>query len=222
MINKIIWQTHNFTQNELPYHFRLCMKTWELLNPGWEYRYVDYKDREKFVKEKYNNLYDLYKDLKPIYQSDLWRVLVVYEFGGVYVDMDSVCIKPLDYMLETCNSEILITEENKMGLRINNAMFAAPQNCYVLKEIIDLIELQYETKGNFPIQVDIHSIFSKQASKNNNSYFNAALHGQNFKSRFSDQMIDYYGKKMQYSDYLKNILGLSRQEINDLTRNKRF
>ncbi len=220
MITKIIWQTHNFMENEVPNNFNLCMKTWELLNPGWKHRYVNHEDREKFVKEKYHVFYDLYKDLPPIYQSDLWRVLVVYEFGGVYADMDSVGIKPLDYMLKNCNSEILITEENKNGSDINNAMFAAPKNCHVLKQIINLVELEYKTKGNFPVKVDIHSIFSTQALKNKNTNFTAGAHSQSFKSKFLDTEIDYYGEKMYYSNYLKNILNLNEQEVRELTRNK--
>lgn len=220
MINKIIWQTHNFKEEDLPHHINLCMQTWKMVNPGWEHKYVSHEDREIFIKEKYPNFYSLYQELEPaLYKADLWRVLVVYEFGGVYADMDSVCVKPLDYMLKDCNSNTLITEKNNRGSDINNAMFAAPKNCTILKNVMDLVDLEYTTKGNFPIKVDIHTIFSKQALKNNNHYFTAGEHGQNFKTRFWEQPVDYYGEKMLYSEYLKNILELDKAQVESLTRN---
>ena len=83
----------------MPEHLRKIKTTWVNLNPGWEYRYVDQIQRDEKVRE-YPNIYEIYKYLLPSRQSDIWRFIVTYEEGGCYADMDSVCFKPLDYMLK--------------------------------------------------------------------------------------------------------------------------
>jgi mannosyltransferase OCH1-like enzyme len=213
MISKIIWQTHDFLEKQIPEHFDKCMKSWQLLNPGWEHKYVNHKDRESFIKEKYYDFYDFYKSIPPIQQSDMWRLFVVYEFGGVYVDMDSICMQPLDYMLQNCNNDELITEPIDREGSINSAMFAAPKNCTILKENIDLVKSYYDHAD--PLHVNafmFHRVFSKQALKYSHGIFTAGSHSSDYKKHFRNLEIDYYGETMLYSEYLENILNLNSKE----------
>lgn len=229
MIEKIIWQTHNYEYKDIPEHAKKCMLSWKMANPDWEHRYVDHNEREDFIKEKYPELYNFYKIKIPIFQSDIWRIAVVYEFGGVYVDMDSWCRKPLSYMLNNTNYDSLITEphdrKKSKQLHINNAMFGAPQGCLVLKNMIDEIVTQYlalisNKNYTFDINninsVDVHNIFSNEALKKYQPFFNAGAHGKLYKSNtanFEFERINYYGNIMSYSNYLKEILNLDNNQI---------
>jgi hypothetical protein len=232
MIPKIIWQTHNYEYENIPEHLKKCMLSWKMANPDWDHRYVDHNERETFIKEKYPELQEIYRRKKNMFQADIWRIAVVHEFGGVYVDMDSWCKKPLSYMMQDENYNFLITEpyDNNPGdsLHINNAMFAAPRRSESLKNMIDEIVSQYK---NFDLQrkhiseqihmnsIDIHTIFVNEAMKNYKPFFSAGNHGKSYKTGMSDfevEKIDYYGNVMSYRDYLKKILNLDNESINSL------
>ena len=113
MIPKIIWQTHEWKYEDLPENFRGTLKTWKNLNPEWEHRYVDAKQRAEDVKKYDQNLYRYYMLANKITQADIWRYIIIYTNGGVYADMDSICIKPLDYMIEKYynDQDMVVTPE---------------------------------------------------------------------------------------------------------------
>jgi mannosyltransferase OCH1-like enzyme len=202
---KIIWQTHNYKKESLPTHLFHIGNTWKNLNPGWEYKYVDHLEREETVK-KYPEIYEFYKQVKPITQSDIWRFLITYEYGGCYADMDSVCVMPLDYLIETIggNPEI-ITVPEKEGIGNTHNFIVKPKSPimdYVINHMI------------FPQSPDISKPFTPFQSFVDAAYsypnvsksFVAAHHGEGFKDinyRPFRLEIDYYGTKMEYRDYLK-------------------
>lgn len=91
MIPKIIWQTHECPYEDLPELYKNNSKTYQDSLDGWEYRYHSALDRELFVSENFPEYLDLYQYIGPgIYKSDFWRYLVLYKFGGLYGDMDSI------------------------------------------------------------------------------------------------------------------------------------
>jgi hypothetical protein len=89
MIPKIIWQTHEWEYEDLPYDYKMASLTWKNINEDWEYRYVSKKDREKYIEEYDKGLLRFYNSCNGITQSDIWRYVVLYLHGGVYVDMDT-------------------------------------------------------------------------------------------------------------------------------------
>lgn len=57
-------------------------------NPEYLQVYASARDRESFVRSEYPQYLSAYQSLLPgAYQSDLWRYLVVFRFGGIYNDM---------------------------------------------------------------------------------------------------------------------------------------
>ena len=148
---KIIWQTHNHMVDELPEHLNKICGTWINLNPGWQHIYVDHIQREAMVAQLAPNLINIYKKVKPMYQADIWRYLITYEHGGLYADMDSVCIKPLDQMLEeiytsgSIDPEMIVVPRlpNKLGSQdkeyTNNANYLIKKKSHIMKQILDSI-----------------------------------------------------------------------------------
>lgn len=163
MIPKLIWQTHEWEYEDLPESHKNAANTWKNLNPEWDYRYTSASKRKSIVKDLDIQLHDLFfleerngnaYHFKR-HQADLFRYLVTYEYGGVYADMDSVCIKPLDYMfqqLESTEYEVLTgTEPNE---RTNNAMFAAVPKSEIIGNVLTKIKKskieQYEQEAKNP------------------------------------------------------------------------
>lgn len=77
------------------------------MNPGWDHVLYDDEDIEDFIKEYYPRIMDTYMKINPDYgpaRSDLFRYLVIYKFGGVYLDCKSSVSKPLDNILRKDDS----------------------------------------------------------------------------------------------------------------------
>lgn len=203
---KIIWQTHNHKKEWLPEHLNHIAATWVNLNPGWDYRYVDQVQRDEKVRQ-YPEIYEIYKYRLPVVQSDIWRFIVTYEEGGCYADMDSVCHKPLDYMIETIggNPEIITVPINRNIGNTHN--FIAKANSPTMKLVVDRMK-KGDGKANpnpthaFEAFVDIvYRPYRYTVSQ----LFDAAFHSMDYKSRFQykKHTVNYYGQEMNYVDFLK-------------------
>lgn len=201
---KIIWQTHNYKYEWMPRHLIEIGNTWKNLNPGWDYRYVDQIQREELVKQ-YPEIYEWYKYQLPSYQSDVWRFLITYEYGGCYADMDSICVMPLDYLLSTIKGDpdmIVVPEHEGMG---NTHNYIAKPKTDILKHVVDTmipVKERLKNGGFAPFYAFVTTVYS---SPNISKEFTAAHHGNTFKDyNYSpNQIINYYGKEMKYLDFLE-------------------
>ena len=153
MIPKIIWQTHEWEWDNLPEKYKKQSTSWKKHNPGWNYKYCSSKKRlehmESFGK-KYLESYLKIDD--KIMQSDFWRYSVIYNFGGIYIDMDTICIKDnyLDTYLDL-NKELIVCGSSKLRNTTNNHAFAGEKKSPFLKEFIDVvinnINKEYNIRG---------------------------------------------------------------------------
>lgn len=109
-IPKIIHQT--FKSKDLPLDILNIVEDLRLKNPDWEYRFYDDEKCSLYVLEHYGEeIYDLYNSINPSYgaaRADLFRYLVMYKEGGVYLDIKSSCIIPLSDLIDE-NDEFFIS-----------------------------------------------------------------------------------------------------------------
>jgi hypothetical protein len=146
--------------------------------------------------------------MKP-HQADIWRYLIVKNEGGVYADMDSFCVAPLDYILEGLPNHIdLVSTRTEKRNHTNNANFAAVKGSKILNKCIENIIEVNKTFINTPNQGIIHQCFSDQVSGNQEvvSKIMVAEHGRSYKTKFDQNIIkiDYYGQEMTYPEFLSN------------------
>ena len=90
------WKTH-----DIPAKWRRLQLTWRELHPKWEYRFWTDEDIRAFIDQHYSwflPIYDAYP--ASISRVDSFRYFVVNHFGGVYVDLDFECIRPIDELLD--------------------------------------------------------------------------------------------------------------------------
>ena len=94
-----IWQTGAEDFENLKHPFPECANTWKKMNPGYSYTYTNNQEKRDYIKKHGGpELSELVDFLDGMFLADLWRYLVVYNMGGVYVDLDSVCVAPLSLM----------------------------------------------------------------------------------------------------------------------------
>jgi hypothetical protein len=118
---KIIWQTHQWEYNELPELYKKTSETWKVMNPNWDYRYIPNSQIRNEI-EKISTNYKLLEcfDRQPniLSKADVYREVMVYEYGGLWADMDSVCLFPIDKIIEnnTDKEMICIPPVYKFGM----------------------------------------------------------------------------------------------------------
>ncbi|KAI9349491.1 hypothetical protein DFJ73DRAFT_659755 [Zopfochytrium polystomum] len=73
-------------------------ETWALLNPQYRLTLRDDAEAAAYVREHFpGRVYDAYARLPQVVQkTELYRYLVLLHEGGVYTDMDTVCLKSVD------------------------------------------------------------------------------------------------------------------------------
>ena len=81
------------------------------LNRSWQYRFYDDTDIQKFIVGYYSSdVLKSYERINPAYsaaRADLFRYLVMYQFGGVYLDIKATATKELDQVLRADDSYLL-------------------------------------------------------------------------------------------------------------------
>ena len=136
-IPKVIYQTYK-DKNVPP----IVKERWLQLNPGYEYHLYDDDDCYQFLLDYYDKEHaDFFKyKIKdgPI-KSDFWRVCILYQFGGIYADID---IKPLVPIDEFVNSDTTfytcITDKNLDSNNLNPHFIAVTPKNKLIKECIDI------------------------------------------------------------------------------------
>ena len=134
MIPKIIWQTHQNKYNDLLPFQKDITNTWKNLNPEWEYRYVDAEERSLAVKEYSEILHKYYLLSDNLHQSDIWRLVAVYQNGGFYADMDSICIMSIEESLQGQynNEELVCSPIGFQHYGINSSNFGSIKNSKII------------------------------------------------------------------------------------------
>ena len=116
-IPKIIHQTHYL--DVLPAEINENIVKIKALNPGWEYRFYNDNDIQRFISENYGpDILAYFNRINPSYgaaRADLFRYLVVYQCGGVYLDIKSTLTVPLDTVITDDDAFLLSYWKNKAG-----------------------------------------------------------------------------------------------------------
>lgn len=73
--------------------------------PDLTYKFWSYNDAIAFIEQHYSCFIEFFKlDTPfPIIKCDLFRYILMYHFGGVYTDLDFICIQPFDTFLKMLN-----------------------------------------------------------------------------------------------------------------------
>jgi mannosyltransferase OCH1-like enzyme len=136
-IPKNIFQTHksiNYIRTKLKIYN--ATNSWKKYSNEFNYYFFSDKMCDDFIKNNFDeNIYKAYSILPmAVMKADLWRYCVIYKYGGIYADTDTICkINPNIFINE---SLLTIVPENKTHLC--QWVFSAPENSPILKTIIDL------------------------------------------------------------------------------------
>jgi mannosyltransferase OCH1-like enzyme len=135
-IPRIVWLTNYTNQVTLSIYVNYLFNRW--IAPTFEFRFCSDEDCAKFIKEHFSaEIYDCYSRLQiGAAKADLWRVLVLYIHGGIYLDIDAAFSWSPESLLGPTQDELFIRAKD--GKLTNYFLASAPENP-IFKNIADQI-----------------------------------------------------------------------------------
>jgi len=147
-IPKIIHQIW-INDNELPETLSEMSKTWMVNHPNWEYRLWDKKAIKDLLLSEFPEYLPCYESFE--YDIQRWNLAIYFillHLGGLYADVYSECLAPIDFLLGSASCcigmelESETMEYNKQKV-IGNAFMACVPNHAYLRMIIDDILINF-------------------------------------------------------------------------------
>lgn len=167
-IPPIIIQTWKHKELDDLVHFT-CQRRIKELHPKYLYLFFDDTEMYEFVKINFPQFWSQFEKIKyKIQQIDIFRLLAVYFYGGIYLDMDIWLFKSLDELrqlgslifpieFKTDNRHCKIwqsqqrfmsipcDEPNKRLFTLGNYGFAASKKHPILKKMIENVFATYDS-----------------------------------------------------------------------------
>lgn len=136
-IQKNIWQTNYSNKVSLPIYLNYLFN--RLMSLSYDYHYVSTEDRLAFIKETTDtNTIQAYERLNDgAAQADLWRLLALKHYGGIYMDIDAHLIFPLSGIIKSKDKELFILKGTDNDH--TNYFIATEKNHPILSNAIDII-----------------------------------------------------------------------------------
>lgn len=147
------------------------------LNPEYSHKIYTDKEIDLFVNTHFpGEIADCYNKLNIIVAKvDFWRYLILYKYGGVYLDMDSSIEQSLDELIQE-DDDAIITAEGNPNWFVQWALIFNKEHP-ILKKTIELI-VENIKKNAYPN--DIHKmtgpyVYSKAIQMVHTELFNTTI-----------------------------------------------
>jgi GT2 family glycosyltransferase len=116
------------------------MDTWKNMNPEFEYiRWSEKEIIKRGLRIECQNRIDEMIEING--KADIIRWEILYKYGGVFLDADSICVEPIDDVLMNCNFFAgWEHEELRKGLIATGTMGFTPKHP-LIKQAIDWIKV---------------------------------------------------------------------------------
>jgi|LauGreDrversion4_1035100.scaffolds.fasta_scaffold14530_4 mannosyltransferase OCH1-like enzyme len=142
------------------------------INPGYNHKIYTDAEIDSFINENFQGeIADCYNKLNIIVAKvDFWRYLILYKYGGIYLDMDSSINKPLDELIKDSDDAIITVEKNK-DMFVQWALMFNKEHP-ILKKTIELIveNIKFNKYPNNIHKTTGPSVFSDAINIIHNAY----------------------------------------------------
>jgi hypothetical protein len=120
-INKTVWLLWFQGWDNAPHLQRVVAESWKTNNPTWTIRYLDMENLKDYITD-IEYIYDNKKDISYQAKSDIIRLSLLKNHGGVWADSTMLCMQPLDGWVEKAiePSSFWMYHGNGGGMDIKN------------------------------------------------------------------------------------------------------
>ena len=158
-IHQIWISDGNWTQPSLPSTFIPTVRSFLHLNPKWQYFFWTEKNGRHLIKDKYPKLLKFFDTSTiNVVKADLLRYVVLHEYGGLYADLDTLNVQPLDRVTQRFSC-ILVPAPfehavfwNSLPYKLcNGEMICRPKHPF-LQKLLSAVE-ELKPKGFFATMI---------------------------------------------------------------------
>ena len=155
LIPKIIVQTY-YRKEKIPDKVYINIKKYA---PGYRHVIFDDPECEEFLKKYFNpSILSTFKKLKGAHKADLFRYCYLYKNGGIYIDIKTELIRPMD---EVFNKNYTYSVLSIVKNTIYQGIIATPpRNPIFLKLIYFMVKLVDRT-NEFPYIIFTYDFYQK-------------------------------------------------------------
>jgi len=146
MIPRIIHQT--FETELTPPGMSNARESWRINNQNYIYKFYNANKRIEFIKKNFNSdVLQAYHNIIPgAFKADLFRYCVLYIQGGVYADVDTICLKPLSYYINKTDDLVVVRDDPMAKKWLANGFLACNPNhpllLYAIQKAVQNIQSQ--------------------------------------------------------------------------------
>jgi mannosyltransferase OCH1-like enzyme len=140
-IPKIIHQIFGLWDTSIPKEIQKRIDTWKRLHPNYKYILWDKKKCRNFLKKKYDWFLPIYDNYSyHVQRADSIRYFILYEYGGVYSDIDLEPVKSIDTILTKYkHKQSILYRSPNSDMLTNDFMISKPKNIFWKKMINELV-----------------------------------------------------------------------------------
>jgi mannosyltransferase OCH1-like enzyme len=150
MYEKIVHQIWLQGIDNVPTKFNKNIKSIKDYNPNYKYIFWDEISIINLMKQNNDYLKTYYKFIFMHQKIDFAKYVILYLFGGIYIDIDVECIKPLDQLTgKYPNYDTIMSHTSAYALEsyivcgssscYNNGIFITIKGSEVMKVLIDTV-----------------------------------------------------------------------------------
>jgi len=141
-VPKVIFQTWK-VRRPLPANYHYWSRSFAAHNPGYRYFLWDDTDNREFIAAEFPWFLSCYDSFpREIFRADMVRACFLYRFGGLYVDLDTECLRPVDEALS--DGDVILGTmgpDPEFNHSIPNAIMASkPRQLFWLLAIANAME----------------------------------------------------------------------------------
>jgi lipopolysaccharide biosynthesis glycosyltransferase/mannosyltransferase OCH1-like enzyme len=120
------------SNDPIPEKLQECMKTWKEKLPDYEFMLWNFDrfdiDSSQWVRQAFD-------EKKYAFAADYIRLYAVYNYGGIYLDMDVEVVKPFDDLLDTdC---MIAREDDNKRIRVEGGCFGAVKDHPYIRQCLE-------------------------------------------------------------------------------------
>lgn len=197
-IPKIVFRTGPFKLANAPDVVKQNLQDLVDQNPSYTQIYFDDDDCRDFIMDNFPEYILEYDILIPTaFKADLWRLLVIYKYGGIYNDIGHKYITSIDKIVTEKDIMIFcIDDVNAPLIGIHNAFFASYPKSDIIKHLIKTIITNIRNRS---YGIDPLSITGPHAwAVGINEYLN-----KNINSKFKRGIeIDNWGNQITFVEFI--------------------
>lgn len=126
-IPKIIHLSYKSIE-QIPEQWQRVLPAWKRTNPDWEIKFWSDADNDAIIADKYPWFLETYNNFPyKIQKCDSVRACYLYEYGGVYVDLDYMPLKNLNGLFENTDNDLYFTISSNVNTFTNSFMASKPK-----------------------------------------------------------------------------------------------